>query len=121
MTDNHMGRAQTFVQQRLDKGVGGNVRHFCVEPTDQQGVDAQRRGRAHLAAKRRQAERFVIGPEKPARMGPKGHQRHGLPQSIGLRTRGRQDHLVALVQAIEVADRDHRAAGVGRDAGNVPE
>jgi len=111
-------------------GLGGDVRylkssvggayHYSFIENWTASIDAEVGNGAHLGAERRQPERLVVGTKEAARMGMKCQQRERPSVGIGLRARRRDDRLVAAVQTVEIADRHHRAAGVGGNARDMP-
>jgi hypothetical protein len=81
---------------------------------DDHEFDAHRLELAHLEPERRQTENRLVGLEKLARVRLEGQHAMGHAELLG-NPRGLADHgLVATMDAVEIAERDHGAAGLDR-------
>ena len=82
----------------------------AVEMLDEQEIDAEPRDLALLDAKRRQTERLAPRHEDAARVRLEGQHRHRRAARLGERAGLADQRRMALVQPVEIAHRQHRAA-----------
>ena len=114
VADHDMGDLEPLAQHLDDEGLGALARQLAVEMQHEEMVEADRLELAHLDAKGRQAEGRRVGREEFARVRLEGHHRVAGPELAGMARRGGDHRVVATMDAVEIADRDYRAAGLDR-------
>ena len=100
-------------QDVFDETLGRHRRHRLVEGEQDHAVDAERLEQARLVGCRRQPEDRPRAVEIVARVRLEGDRRAGAAERVRARLRTGDHRLVAAVDAVEIADREHgmRKAG----------
>ena len=121
VTDHHMARLQALRQQLGRELLGGLGREGEVEMKDEESIDADRLDGTGLGPQGREAKRGIAGLEHFARMGLEGEDRRRPALCRRLVAGGADHRLMAEMHAVEIADRDDRARGIGGDFVRMPE
>src|SRR6185437_5777328 len=108
-----MAEAQPADQHLVDEGLGAALGEIAIEMEREQQIDAERLDAPRLHAEGGQAKGRVLRPEDAARMRLEGEDGRGHAQAARDRTGLADDPLMAEMDAVEVALRDHRAALAG--------
>ena len=104
--------AQALDQHRLDELPRRHLRHGRIEGQDMQALHAQRFQREIAAVRAHQPEGGRLGSEEAARMRIEQGHAEFAARLVRQIARQRDDMPVPQVHAIEIAQRDHRTAGV---------
>ncbi len=110
-----MGR-QSIDDHVMNEGFRRHPREGAVEAQHDQMIDAQGRDLARLGTQRGQAERRHVRLEDVARVRLEGHDRPRPAGRVGDAAGFADDRLMAAVHAIEIADGDNGAPGLGGQA-----
>src|ERR1700730_4213103 len=102
-----------------DETLGRKARQNLVEGDDDHAVDAELFQRPGLGVARREAKDRVWTAEKIGRMRLEGGHRAGTGESLGQRPGALYHREMTAMNAIEIADRDHRARKYGRRHGRI--
>src|SRR3984893_8937021 len=97
-----------------DETLGRKARQNLVEGDDDHAVDAELFQRPGLGVARREAKDRVWTAEKIGRMRREGEHRAGTVEFLGQRQGALYHREMTAMNAIEIADRDHRARKSGR-------